>query len=1078
MLTRRVVRSNSCAALIEEAGEFLRTASGGSELVVLAPTRGAADDLARAACRGGFFGLHRMTLTGLAVTLAGRALAGRDVAPLSRLSAEAMAARVIHRVRDSIPYFRPVADTPGLARGVAATISELRLQSTHRAGLAAAGPPGADLARMAGLFEEELAASSLGDFSIVLEEATAAAQAGAHPLIGLPVLLLDVSPQVALEGELLAAVIGRSPAVFAACLTGDDKAIDALERLLGVTAEEIGLRPIEHTLARVRAWLFSPAAPSGGEPDPSTEYFSAAGESLECVEIARRIRSIARQGTTFDRIAILLRAPERYQSLVEEALRRAAIPAWFSRGVARPDAAGRAFLALLACAAEGCAATRFAEYLSLGQAPAPETARDAEDYFPPQDETLAALYDAEPPAPEEEMSPAPEDDTAAVIAGTVQAPAAWEKLLVDAAVIGGLPRWRRRLSGLEAEFRRKLDVDEETRRAVLLRQIETLKNLERFALPIVEFLDSLRAFRASWGDWLERLADLANMTLRRPESVLSVLAELQAMDEVGPVMLAEVSGVLSERLRFLRSEPPLRRYGRVFVGTIEEARGRAFDVVFLPGLAEGVFPRRATEDPILLDAWRRKIDSALEMQDDRVARERTLLRIACAAAGSRLVFSYPRMDVAQARPRVPSFYALEILRAAYGRLPDLAAFEDTARRGAPSRLDWPAPVDPLEAIDDAEFDLAAIGRIFKLTPQEARGRGRYLIEANDCLVRSLRARARRWRNAWSQADGLFAPGTNALAILAQSRLSARAWSPSSLEDFSACPYRFLLHGIFGLRPREESVAIEQMDPLTRGGLFHRAQFEFCHKARAEGLVPFRPADASRILALADRVLDSVASAWEEDLAPAIPRVWRSEVEDLRTDLRAWVQQLVSAPDGWDPVHAEFSFGLPKESSRDPASSPTEAELAGGVRLRGSIDWIEAHRVRNTLRVTDHKTGKAPEYHPKYTGGGAALQPLAYALAAEKLLGRVVEAGRLWYCTARGDYQQITIPVTDESRRALLRLFHIVDRHIERGFLPAAPRPGACAFCDYRAVCGPYEEQRIHLKNPKMLGPLEELRMLP
>ena len=49
--------------------------------------------------------------------------------------------------------------------------------------------------------------------------------------------------------------------------------------------------------------------------------------------------------------------------------RRADVPAWFDRGTRRPHPAGRAFLALLACAAEQLSAARFAEYLSLGQVP-------------------------------------------------------------------------------------------------------------------------------------------------------------------------------------------------------------------------------------------------------------------------------------------------------------------------------------------------------------------------------------------------------------------------------------------------------------------------------------------------------------------------------------------------------------------------------------------------------------------------------------------------------------------------------------------------------------------------------------
>ncbi len=71
-------------------------------------------------------------------------------------------------------------------------------------------------------------------------------------------------------------------------------------------------------------------------------------------------------------MAILLRQPFAYLPLLEDALRRGGVPAFFSRGTSRPDPAGRAFLALLACAAEGLSASRFAEYLSLGEAPAPD----------------------------------------------------------------------------------------------------------------------------------------------------------------------------------------------------------------------------------------------------------------------------------------------------------------------------------------------------------------------------------------------------------------------------------------------------------------------------------------------------------------------------------------------------------------------------------------------------------------------------------------------------------------------------------------------------------------------------------
>jgi RecB family exonuclease len=552
------------------------------------------------------------------------------------------------------------------------------------------------------------------------------------------------------------------------------------------------------------------------------------------------------------------------------------------------------------------------------------------------------------------------------------------------------------------------------------------------------------------------------------------------MADVGPVGLDEVSGVLSDRLRFLRREPPLRRYGSVFVSGIDEVRGRVFDIVFLPGLCEGLFPSRAHEDPILLDVYRTKlvahasacVPALLHLQDDRVADERRRLHIACATARTRLVFSYPRMDAVESRPRVPSFYALEIVRAAHGRLPELRAFEEHARGGAPSRLDWPAPAEALEAIDDAEFDLAALGRT------DAKGAGNYLIPANRFLAESLRRYARRNRTAWFPADGIVEPDAATRAVLATQRLAARSYSPSALQHYATCPYRFLLHAIHRLRPREEKVALEQMDPLTRGALFHQAQFRLFGELQSAELLPMRPQNAARILEIADGVLDRVAAENEEKLAPAIPRVWRSEIEDLRIDLHGWIQQVAALDDGWVPAHFEFSFGIQPDELRDPHSTEAEAVLDNGVRLRGAIDLIEKHPVRGTLRITDHKTGKPPQELPKYVGGGALLQPLAYAMAAETLLGASAEVSRLSYCTERGGYQEIRFDITPRHRAFFTHAMSLIDGAIDRGFLPAAPQSGACAMCDYLPVCGPNEERRTARKRREPLEALQDLRNIP
>jgi ATP-dependent helicase/nuclease subunit B len=1073
--TRALLRSRSHAKLLERAIAFLSSHAADSEVVVLSPTRAAANELTLAAFDVGCQGVHALTLMQLAANLAAQPMGRLALAPISRLGIEALAARIVNTARraNQLPYFAPVAQTPGFARAAARTIEELRLAGIQARDLDRAGAPGSDLAHLLQLYQQALADRSLADLPLLLQLATEEASRGEHRWIGLPLLALDFTVESPSHGRLLAAIIEKSPSVLAAVIAGDEPSLQFFESLLGTPPEDHDDAPV-HTLDRVRAWLFSPEAPPAAPPDPEL-LFSAPGENAECVEIARRIRALAGEGTPFDRVAILLRNVEQYQPLLEEALRRASIPGYFSRGATRPDPAGRAFLALLACAADGCSATRFAEYLSLGELPPLDETGAPKQHPPvwiPPDDDLLANFPAPPPG--SETADAGAEDAEREPATTLAVPIGWESLLIDAAVIGGRQRWARRLAGLRAELEAQLPElgrEDQSRLPHLERRIEQLERLEHFALPLIDLLGALPG-SAHWGEWLERLSGLARLALRRPQSVLSVLSELEPMSEVGPASLDEVYDVLSEKLGLLRIQPPGRRYGRVFVGAIGEARGRAFEVVFLPGLAEGLFPRRAREDPLLLDEHRSKMKARLDQQTQRVARERLLLRSAAAAAVTRLVVSYPRMDVAEARARVPSFYALEVVRAAEGRLPSLRDFRERAARSTRARLDWPAPDDPSVAIDDAEYDLASL----RLARKE--GSARYLMEANPHLARSLRTRWLRWGKRWSFADGIVDPDAAVIKVLESQTLNRRSYSPSSLQNFAACPYRFLLHAIFQFRPREEPAPLQQMDPLTRGSLFHAVQFELFSELRQAGLLPIASARLTRMLDLADQVLDRVAAQFEEDLAPAIPRVWKSEVEGVRTDLRGWLQHTAALQPEWIPAHFEFGFGLRAGAGRDPASTSDEAVILDGIRLRGSIDLIERHTTRDALRVTDHKTGKAPERRPQYVGGGSALQPLLYALAVERLLDGPVESGGLYFCTERGDFTRFDIPVTEESRGRLTRVLQTIQRSIEGGFLPAAPQAGACSLCDYRPVCGPYEEMRTRRKQPERLETLVEIRNLP
>ena len=649
-------------------------------------------------------------------------------------------------------------------------------------------------------------------------------------------------------------------------------------------------------------------------------------------------------------------------------------------------------------------------------------------------------------------------------------------------------RWHRRLTGLANEMRLHRDAErrddpDSPKAARLDRDLRNLGHLRAFALPIVDLLASWPA-SGTWGDWLDRFEAVAPMVLRQPDGVLRVLQQLRPMAEIGPVSLDEARDVIADRLQMLELDPPKSRYGRVFVGSPQQARGRTFKVVFVAGLAERMFPQRPHEDPMLLDReMREPLAAGLATQEDRARSERLLLRLAIGAPTERLWLSYPRIEIAESRPRVPSFYALDIMRAITGRIPKPQQLQESAAVEGGAGLAWPAPARPEDAVDDLEHDLSVLRQLLQVEPRASvRGHAHYLLRLNEPLKRSVTARWARGRSQWTPYDGITRVTGMTRPILESQRLAARSYSLSALQKYAACPYQFLLSAIFRLEPPRAIEPLQKLDPLTRGSIFHEAQARFFRALKADGQLPLGEKDAAAALATLDRIIAGVAAEYEDNLAPAIDRVWRDEIGDIARDLRVWVRRMAAAgkteQGSWVPAYFEFAFGLKEQhdSARDPASVPDPVLVDGRFKLRGSVDLIEQRG--DALRITDHKTGRNRTTWKTVIGGGGILQPVLYSLAIEQALGATVHSGRLFYCTSAGGFVDHEIPINETNRRIGLEALEIVDRAVELGFLPAAPAERACTWCDFLPVCGPDERRRVANKAPEKLGDLEALRERP
>ncbi len=1102
--TVRWVEAASGAARRRVAVEVLRGASRRATQLVLVPGHEAGIQLAREAVgSGAATGWYRHTADALAHLLAGPALAERGLAPLDGLGREALIARVVHELaaRGALGRYQALAGFPGLIGALAHTLDDLRLAEVSPDALPVFLP---DLSRIYRAYCDALAQHAFADRATVLRAATDAVSVSTDLRLGTPLVVLDpcatLRALAPLAVDFVAALVGRSSAAVVVASPGQEtsqrrgRPIDAsvlrarLEALgLSLLVERHAPRGRMSTLHEALAIDGGAAAPliskdspaagaseqpptdpgvgevAGSEPRP-LRVLCGQNEAQECAEVARAIRAAARAGVPFEQIAVGLRSPEVYRTSLLDALRRAEVPVQLQLGVPEPYPAGRAFLALLACRAEGLSARRFAEFLALGEGRDPARPPAGE---PP---VLASATRREPPAL---FCEAP--------GGWGTRPQRWEALLEESRVIGGEARWQRRLEALAADLRRRArQEDDEAKAAALVERADEVGALMDYALPIIERLSRLPD-EARWAEWLLAFDSLAATALEAPDPVRAALRELAPMGSVGPAGLAEVQQVLSSRLTLLSRPPRRSREGAVTVGALDDLVGLEFHTVFVPGVVEQQFPRKVLEDPLLPDADRAAIGPALLRRAQRSAYERRLLALAVQAATVEVVVSYPRQESGGTRPRAPSSLALSLVRLAEGASSlggeplGYAGLEALARAETERQAGHP--------IDATEYDLDQVAALRRVGSDEE---GRLRYAASGAMERALRWRyARETLERWTTFDGLrLAPGRSwgeaARRALDAHRLDRRSYSATALQKFATCPYAFYLSAVLRLQRREPVDAVDQLDALQRGSLIHEIQFETLSAWRSAGIDPTDAASREAAQGLLESVADRVVERTRDQLAPVVDRVFDDAVVALRADLRLWARRLGEG--GWRPWRYELAFGLPREDGRDPESREAPVQLQNGLRLRGAIDLVEERQApdgRRTLRVTDVKTGKSMPPRYALTNGGKVIQPVLYALALEELEpGAAVTEGRLWYCTSRADFAERVVPLEPPARAAAARVVKGIGDALIEGTLDPSPPKGGCEYCDFLALCGPGAEERASHKDYEELVALKLVRSAP
>lgn len=753
-------------------------------------------------------------------------------------------------------------------------------------------------------------------------------------------------------------------------------------------------------------------APTEGEPAPdAVELFAAATPTDELREVLRRALA---QGIPWDRIEIVATDPRVYGAALDSLARRFGIPVTYATGLdVRRTRVGRAAEAYLRWIDEGYPAEILIRLLEAGDLAPPDGADDVsgtalarrlrrlhvgwgrDRYLPAVDRALSGLRTAPLPADEGD------DDIARERRG----------------------REARELEALRALLERIIAATP----ALADRATADRSRASPAAIAqgLIAFLSLVPP-----GDAVENTAH--QVLLLRLERMRATLTRETAGRAAIGIVRSRLETQVSPSVVEDRLAPWTPAGGHLHLADIGTGGLSGRPYVFVVGLGAGNVGASGV-DPILTDADRARLNralgedpAALPLTAERAAAARHRLAAMLARLRGRITLSYSAWDATEGRALAPAPELLQALRLREGD-PSLT-YEDLRARLGP--LVSAVPRDGACA-EPADVWLAALA-----TPSGGLRSGVDVVRAAfPGLDRGLVAAAAKEREAPTPYHGKIEPRPELDPLRPGAVLS-----PSQLETLGACPRRYFLRYVLGVRAvRDPEWDPERwLDPLDRGTLLHAVYERTLATARRNGIAP--DDDAFERLAL-EILAEEIENTLTHCPAPN-DAVQAAEAAELEADVRAFVAMIRRDPPDW--LELELAFG--------PGTREVVVSLpAGDLRLTGRVDRID-RCASGALRIVDYKTGSRIGYRvTRPFEGGRRLQHFLYALAVERLLGERVESAEYHFPTVRGQNERAAYPraaLAADGPDVVQTLLGIA---AAGHFLPTDSAED-CRTCDYQPVC--------------------------
>lgn len=508
------------------------------------------------------------------------------------------------------------------------------------------------------------------------------------------------------------------------------------------------------------------------------------------------------------------------------------------------------------------------------------------------------------------------------------------------------------------------------------------------------------------------------------------------------------------RLQALASVAGLARTprgpGRVQVLSAPLARSLDAEYVFVLGLGERGFPRLATPSPLLDESERNHLRGAglpLCRAADLLPEEMLLFYQLATRARKQLVLSYPAVDE-KGQLLLPGSFLHAVL--------DLFAEDAIATESKKMLIEGYDREPPLSA---AEARLRLAPRV------QGSDESREADLLGNLYDAALMQQQRFHRGEYGPYEGKF-QDPRVIADVARRFGPQRSFSPTALDEYITCPFKFLQRHVLRLEPLEEPQ--EQIEAHHRGSTIHRALSRLHGQLKQDGI---HQPDENLSELVHGFFQAAVAEDMDEASGPASRKLWELEGVRLQRVAARYPRQWDELLQPWRKVKCEPRPHALEQPFGGQAERAFLLPTTGiEIRLHGTIDRVDVAELDGEVGfwILDYKTGSAAYYNSNEVQSFRRLQLLLYALAVEETVLAVQKARPLGlaYWLLRDKGPRVTLPEKKDVtswlkdrdawrhvRQILLEWVSTLVGHLRAGHFPLAPRDEYCTqTCDYSLMC--------------------------